>query len=83
MMMTTYVFGDCLCLYVYSIVTVQVMGLVLASVFGTFVWDRFCTMILAPRIFKAMVEEGMKTTLADVLPIFKTAAGGRRAHGFR
>jgi cation-transporting ATPase 13A1 len=46
----------------------KVIALVMASLFGTFVWDRLCTMIFAPRIWKAMVDEAKQTTLADALP---------------
>lgn len=53
--------------------------LVAATIFGSFLWDRLCTMIFAPRIFKAMLDEAGKTTLADFLPVvgtaFKIAAG--------
>ena len=62
----------------------KVMGLVLASLFGTFIWDRLCTALFAPRIFKAMLSEAAKTTVADVLPIFKTlgyVAGGLAVFG--
>ena len=55
------------------------MGLVGLSIVGTFVWDRLVTMIFAPDIFKAMIDEAKKTTAADVKPIALTAlkvAGG-------
>lgn len=34
-----------------------VITLVTISLFGTFIWDRLVTMIFAPRIFKAMIDE--------------------------
>lgn len=50
----------------------KVVGLVLASIAGTFIWDRLCVMIFAPKIFSATVEELKKTTLADFVPILFT-----------
>jgi len=46
----------------------KVMALVCASLFGTFIWDRLCTMVFAPHIWRAMVDEAKTTTLADVVP---------------
>ena len=46
----------------------KVIGLVIASLFGTFLWDRLCTAIFAPKIFDAMMDEAMQTTPADMLP---------------
>ena len=57
----------------------QVMFLVFLSIGGTFIWDRLVTAIFAPKVFKAMIDEGKKTTFKDVLPLLKTAgmvAGG-------
>jgi len=51
----------------------KVVGLVLATIAGTFVWDRICVAVLAPDVFRATVEEARKTTWADVLPVLKTA----------
>jgi cation-transporting ATPase 13A1 len=51
----------------------QVMGLVAASVFGTFVWDRLITALFAREVFKAMLSEAAATTLADIYPIALTA----------
>ena len=50
-----------------------IVGLVLASLAGTFVWDRLCTALFAPHIFRAQLAEGKKTTFADVQPILATA----------
>ncbi|KAH8073943.1 calcium-transporting ATPase [Aureococcus anophagefferens] len=50
-----------------------IVGLVLASLAGTFVWDRLCTALFAPHIFRAQLAEGRKTTFADVQPILATA----------
>lgn len=46
----------------------KVIGLVLASLLGTFIWDRICTAIFAPKIFKAMMDEAKATTPKDLLP---------------
>uniref|UniRef100_A0A7S2I2T1 Cation-transporting P-type ATPase N-terminal domain-containing protein n=1 Tax=Haptolina brevifila TaxID=156173 RepID=A0A7S2I2T1_9EUKA len=46
----------------------KVMALVLATLAGTFIWDRICTALFAPHIFKAMVDEAKTTTLADAMP---------------
>ena len=48
------------------------MTLVVLSLFGTFVWDRLCTMVFAPRIFRAQVAEAAKFTLADLWPILSS-----------
>merc|ERR1712196_662490 len=50
----------------------EIVGLVLASLFGTLLWDRFCTFVFAPRIFRAQLEEFKKITLADLEPILVT-----------
>ena len=50
----------------------EIVGLVLASLFGTLLWDRFCTLVFAPRIFRAQLEEFKKITLADLEPILVT-----------
>jgi len=47
---------------------IKVIALVLASLAGTFIWDRICTAVFAPRIFKAMMDEAKQTTPADALP---------------
>ena len=49
-----------------------VMALVFACIGGTFLWDRLITMVFAPKVFKAMLDEGKKTSFKDVLPIFTT-----------
>ncbi|CAK9047768.1 Endoplasmic reticulum transmembrane helix translocase (Complexed with DOR1 protein 1) (Endoplasmic reticulum P5A-ATPase) (Sensitivity to the P.farinosa killer toxin protein 1) [Durusdinium trenchii] len=51
----------------------KVMGLVGLTLMGTFIWDRFCVLIFAPEIFKAMVDSAKKTTFRnDVVPVFVT-----------
>jgi len=50
----------------------KVIGLVLASLAGTFIWDRVCTAIFAPQIFKAMLDEAKTTTAADLLPALQS-----------
>ena len=51
---------------------VQVMSLVLACIFGTFLWDRLITAIFAPDVFRAMLREAKSTRPKDVLPMFWT-----------
>ena len=50
----------------------KVMSMVLLSIGGTFLWDRLCTAIFAPNIFKSMLNELFKTGLSDILPMFKS-----------
>jgi len=52
----------------------KVIGLVLASLFGTFLWDRLCTKLFAPRIFTAMWDEAKTTSLVDLMPAFTSLA---------
>lgn len=52
----------------------KVIGLVLASLFGTFLWDRLCTYIWAPRIFQAMMDEAKMTSFVDLMPAFQSLA---------
>ena len=47
----------------------KVVVLVVSTIFGTFVWDRLCTMMFAPKVFKAMTVEASRTTLNDVKPV--------------
>ena len=47
----------------------KVVVLVVSTIFGTFVWDRLCTMMFAPSVFKAMTVEASKTTIEDVKPV--------------
>jgi cation-transporting ATPase 13A1 len=51
----------------------QVMALVAISIAGTFVWDRLVTAIFAPTVFRAMLDEALRTRFSDVLPVLKTA----------
>ena len=44
----------------------KVVALVVATIFGTFTWDRLCTMVFAPSVFSAMRAEAARTTLKDV-----------------
>ena len=44
----------------------------MASLFGTLLWDRLCTMLFAPRIFKAMLDEAKTTTAADLMPALQS-----------
>eukprot|EP00756_Hemistasia_phaeocysticola_P025021 Hpha_TRINITY_DN15984_c2_g6::TRINITY_DN15984_c2_g6_i1::g.72856::m.72856/K14950/ATP13A1, SPF1; manganese-transporting P-type ATPase len=50
----------------------QVVSLVLMSFFGTFVWDRLCVFMFAPKIGGAMLDEARRTKPADLLPVFLT-----------
>jgi len=50
----------------------KVIALVLASLFGTFIWDRLCTYLFAPKIFEAMMDEAKQTTLLDMLPALQS-----------
>jgi cation-transporting ATPase 13A1 len=50
----------------------KVVILVVSTIFGTFLWDRFCTMIFAPQVHSAILDEARRTTLKDVQPVFFT-----------
>jgi cation-transporting ATPase 13A1 len=50
----------------------KVVVLVLATIAGTFLWDRFCTLIFAPAVFSAMWNEFTKTSIYDFIPILRT-----------
>ena len=52
----------------------KVVALVTLTIAGTFLWDRLCTILFAPHVFKAMLTSAMETTLKDVLPVLETAA---------
>eukprot|EP00038_Savillea_parva_P008274 m.175862 g.175862 ORF g.175862 m.175862 type:complete len:1518 (-) comp14065_c0_seq1:304-4857(-) len=57
----------------------KVISLVAISLVGTFVWDRLVTMIFAPEIFKAMIDEARQTRLKDFAGVgmtFLKVAGG-------
>ena len=45
-----------------------------ASILGTFVWDRLCTAIFAPEIFRVMVQQARDTRLKDLTPAFLSLA---------
>lgn len=51
----------------------KVMTLVGTSLVGTFIWDRLATAIFAPVIFKAMLNEAIKTTPMDLVPVVMSA----------
>jgi len=46
----------------------RVMLLVAVSLLGTFLWDRLCVALFAPKIFRAMLDEAKSMSLADALP---------------
>lgn len=50
----------------------KVLLLVIATIIGTFLWDRFCVMMFAPKIFKATLEEFKKLSWRDFVPIGTT-----------
>jgi cation-transporting ATPase 13A1 len=52
---------------------VTVIQLVLISIIGTFIWDRICTALFAPTIFKVMRQEVSNTTWRDFVPVFMSA----------
>ena len=47
----------------------KVVILVVSTIFGTFMWDRLCTMMFAPKVFKAMTVEASRTTIEDIKPV--------------
>lgn len=56
-----------------------VMITLVISVLGSFCWDRLCTAIFAPHVFKAMLDSALAVTFHDLFPLFKTVgyvAGG-------
>jgi len=52
----------------------KVVALVMATILGTFLWDRLCTIVFAPKIAGAMMKEVTSTKPADLLPVFMTFA---------
>merc|ERR1711924_586263 len=50
----------------------QIMGMVGVSLVGTFVLDRFITFVFARPIFNAMLDSAKRTSMADLMPMFKT-----------
>jgi len=50
----------------------KVVILVLTTITGTFLWDRLCILLFAPKIFDAMVVEVLKTTWKDIMPALMT-----------
>ena len=50
----------------------KVVFLVVATIAGTFLWDRLCTLLFAPKIFDAMAKEAIKTTWKDIVPVLMT-----------
>jgi cation-transporting ATPase 13A1 len=50
----------------------QVVGLVLATIAGTFLWDRLCVLVFAPEVSKATFDEAKKTTWKDIFPVLLT-----------
>lgn len=58
----------------------QVMGTLLVSLIGSFVWDRLMVCIFAPHIWQVMKDEARATKFADFWPLVQTlgyaAVGG-------
>lgn len=53
----------------------KVVFLVLATIAGTFIWDRLCVYVFAPDIFAATMSEAKKISFVkDIVPILKTMA---------
>jgi cation-transporting ATPase 13A1 len=50
----------------------KVVALVLATIVGTFLWDRLCTILFAPKIAKAMIKEITSTKPKDLVPVLMT-----------
>ena len=50
----------------------KVVALVTATILGTFLWDRLCTAIFAPKIAGAMLTEVIRTKPADLFPVLLT-----------
>jgi cation-transporting ATPase 13A1 len=50
----------------------KVVALVAATIAGTFLWDRLCTYLFARKVYSAMLEEALKTTWKDAVPIVMT-----------
>jgi cation-transporting ATPase 13A1 len=50
----------------------KVVALVMASIAGTFLWDRLCIFLFAPNICNAMIKEASKVSLKDLAPIGMT-----------
>lgn len=44
----------------------------MASIVGTFIWDRICLAVFAPKIFGAMMKEALATRPQHLWPICKT-----------
>jgi len=50
----------------------KVVGLVAASLAGTFIWDRLCIAIFAPNIMGAMIDNAKQTTIEDIMGVLQT-----------
>lgn len=51
----------------------KVIWTLLASLVGTFIWDRLMVALCAPHIMAAQLEEAKATTWKDFLPLLQTA----------
>lgn len=51
----------------------KVIGLCIASIVGTFVWDRLCILIFGGDVASALIEEAKATRPHHFLPMFMTA----------
>lgn len=50
----------------------KVVFLVVATILGTFAWDRLCVFLFAPKVYAATMEEFSKTTYKDFIPLLTT-----------
>jgi cation-transporting ATPase 13A1 len=46
----------------------KLMSLVGVSILGTFLWDRLCVALFAPKIFRAMLDEALSSKPSDAIP---------------
>ena len=53
----------------------KVIYTLLASLVGTFLWDRLCVALFAPHIMAAQLAEAKSTTWKDFIPVLRTALG--------
>jgi cation-transporting ATPase 13A1 len=46
----------------------------MATIAGTFLWDRLCLLVFAPQSFAAVMSEARQTTFKDLQPVLWTLA---------
>lgn len=52
----------------------KLMSLVGVSILGTFLWDRLCVALFAPKIFRAMLDEALASKPSDAIPALVSLA---------